>query len=443
MTSQHQPEFIHQPYFSGCAAVGKRSRFTGSARIPSSGIRLSAGLLSQDSTTITATATSSADLSAGWFVAGIGVFDEGGTDPGYPWSEPTSGAVASQSIVITKAEYVIGAASIVNFRIGYCPDSVFNPATVVWSAVAPIVQSAAISGTATSGQTLTASHGVVAGSITQAVTYQWQHAEGGAYANIGGATASTFVLTDTQIGSTIKVVVTSTNSAGAGSATSSATSAVAGSITYIQSSTVSSAVGDANGTTSVNTGAMATTTGHTLIVTATLCLGTAFGTPTDTGGNTYGTPVIATNSAGKKIATWIAHNITGHAANVVNIPYVGGTDIGNAQQTEVSGLNASAAFDKSATGAETSATVHAAGSSGTLSTSAQFILVAGMGAFASAGTPANTDGSYTQISAVDGFNNQKFVTAYKIVAANTAVSWSGWSSVTVDNACSVLGTFKT
>lgn len=191
------------------------------------GISLSAGLLSQDSTTITATATSSADLSAGWFVAGIGVFDEGGTDPGYVWSESTSGAVSSQSIVITKADYVIGAASIVNFRIGYCQDSVFNPATVVWSAVAPIVQSAAISGTATSGQTLTASHGVIAGSITQAVTYQWQHAEGGAYANIGGATASTFVLTDTQVGSTIKVVVTSTNSAGTGSATSSATSAVA------------------------------------------------------------------------------------------------------------------------------------------------------------------------------------------------------------------------
>jgi len=77
-----------------------------------------------------------------------------------------------------------------------------------------------ISGTAQVGQTLTASTGTWSGSPTY--TYQWK-ADG---ANISGATASTFVLTGSQVGAAITVTVTATNASGSASATSSATSAV-------------------------------------------------------------------------------------------------------------------------------------------------------------------------------------------------------------------------
>jgi hypothetical protein len=80
----------------------------------------------------------------------------------------------------------------------------------------------AISGTATSGQTLSSSTGTWSGGGSISYTYQWK--AGGT--NIGGATSSTFLLTDTQVGSTITCAVTATNAAGSNTATSSATSAV-------------------------------------------------------------------------------------------------------------------------------------------------------------------------------------------------------------------------
>lgn len=191
--------------------------------------------VSQDSTTFTVTATSTRDLSTGWFVLGIVVYEEG-ADPGDPvtsgvgFAEEVSGAVSSQSITIAKADYAMGASSFANIRIGYCPDTVFNPATVVWSTVAilPIVQSASISGTATDGQTLTAGHGNIIGSYPITPSYVWRQcdAAGASCANEGGV-ASTLLLDAGNVGSTIRQVTTATNSAGAGSATSSATAVVA------------------------------------------------------------------------------------------------------------------------------------------------------------------------------------------------------------------------
>ena len=73
-----------------------------------------------------------------------------------------------------------------------------------------------ISGTAQSGQTLTATTGTWQGDATITYAYQWQ-ANG---ANIAGANSSTFVLTNTQVGTNITCVVTGTNSVGSASATS-------------------------------------------------------------------------------------------------------------------------------------------------------------------------------------------------------------------------------
>lgn len=80
----------------------------------------------------------------------------------------------------------------------------------------------AITGTAQVGATLTVSNGTWTGTPTPTYTRQWK-ADG---ANISGATAATYVLTEAELGKVITCTVTGTNSAGNASATSAATSAV-------------------------------------------------------------------------------------------------------------------------------------------------------------------------------------------------------------------------
>jgi hypothetical protein len=89
----------------------------------------------------------------------------------------------------------------------------------------------AITGTTTDGQTLTSSTGTWSGTVVS-YTYQWK-ADG---VNISGATASTYVLTSSEVGADITVAVTATNEVGSTTATSAAvgpvvSSGVAGLIT--------------------------------------------------------------------------------------------------------------------------------------------------------------------------------------------------------------------
>jgi hypothetical protein len=80
----------------------------------------------------------------------------------------------------------------------------------------------AITGTAQMGATLTATNGTWTGTPAATFTRQWK-ASG---VNIAGATATTLVLTEDQLGAVITVTVTGTNSAGNSAATSAPTSAV-------------------------------------------------------------------------------------------------------------------------------------------------------------------------------------------------------------------------
>ena len=84
-----------------------------------------------------------------------------------------------------------------------------------------------ISGTATEGQSLTATTGAWTGSPTS-YAYQWQdcNSSGTGCVNVTGATASSHTLTASDIGHTMRVVVTATNTGGSTPASSAATAAV-------------------------------------------------------------------------------------------------------------------------------------------------------------------------------------------------------------------------
>ena len=84
--------------------------------------------------------------------------------------------------------------------------------------VAPVV-----SGTATVGQTLSTTNGTWTGAPAPTFTYQWQRSG----SNIGGATSSTYVLEFGDAGSTLRCVVTATNTLGAVGANSNSTGTVA------------------------------------------------------------------------------------------------------------------------------------------------------------------------------------------------------------------------
>jgi hypothetical protein len=85
-----------------------------------------------------------------------------------------------------------------------------------------------VSGTAQAGQTLTASTGSWSGSPTS-YAYQWNRCDsaGANCAAISGATATTFALTSTDVGKTLRASVTAKNSAGSTTATSNQTAVVA------------------------------------------------------------------------------------------------------------------------------------------------------------------------------------------------------------------------
>jgi hypothetical protein len=85
-----------------------------------------------------------------------------------------------------------------------------------------------ISGAAQQGQTLTASPGSWSGTQPISYGYEWRRCDsaGGSCAAIAGATASSYTLTSADVGSTLRVAVTGSNSAGSATAVSAPTAVV-------------------------------------------------------------------------------------------------------------------------------------------------------------------------------------------------------------------------
>jgi hypothetical protein len=94
---------------------------------------------------------------------------------------------------------------------------------IVSEPIAPVnVIAPAIEGNLTAGDTLTAEPGTWFGSEPITYSYQWQKCdeEGEECANISGASADTYTLPEGDIGSTVQVVVSASNTHGSASATS-------------------------------------------------------------------------------------------------------------------------------------------------------------------------------------------------------------------------------
>lgn len=85
-----------------------------------------------------------------------------------------------------------------------------------------------ISGTTQSGSTLTASTGTFTGTTPLTYTYVWSRcdASGSSCSTISGATSNTFALQQVDVGTTLRVAVTATNSDGSDHATSVPTAVI-------------------------------------------------------------------------------------------------------------------------------------------------------------------------------------------------------------------------
>ena len=145
-----------------------------------------------------------------------------------------AGGLAGSSAMGVIAKVTIAAIAIATGTLGAVlkPRALFESTPVV--SRSPVVAAAnkaapLVTGVAVQGSTLTASHGTWSGSPAPTFSYQWQDCDaGGNCTPISGATSSTYVLGSSDVGSTVEVVVTATNSAGSAQATSQATAVVTG-----------------------------------------------------------------------------------------------------------------------------------------------------------------------------------------------------------------------
>src|SRR5690349_17920775 len=85
-----------------------------------------------------------------------------------------------------------------------------------------------VSGTAQQGQTLSGTAGSWSSNQAPTFAYQWQRCDsgGGSCIDVGGATGQSYVLTATDVGSTMRFAVTATNKFGSATATSAPTTLV-------------------------------------------------------------------------------------------------------------------------------------------------------------------------------------------------------------------------
>jgi peptidoglycan/xylan/chitin deacetylase (PgdA/CDA1 family) len=176
-----------------------------------------------------------------------------GTAPisyGYQWRRCDGGGAGCVDIfAATAASYTLVAADLgATIRVlvtgsnsvGSSSASSAQTAVVAAAPAAPVNTSVpTISGTAQEGQLLSASPGTWSGTAPISYAYQWRRCDSGGAGctNVAGATTSTYTLVTADVGATIRVLVTGSNSVGSSSASSAQTAVVKGATTTIVSLT--------------------------------------------------------------------------------------------------------------------------------------------------------------------------------------------------------------
>ncbi len=151
----------------------------------------------------------------------------------------SAGANCADVAGATGSTYVLGSADVgATMRVAVTATNAVGTSSAVSAPTAVVTTTTAspptntapptITGTPTQGSTLTASPGTWSGSTPITYAYQWQRCDSaGANCNpVSGASSSAYTLGAPDVGNTMRVVVTATNSAGSGVATSSPTTVV-------------------------------------------------------------------------------------------------------------------------------------------------------------------------------------------------------------------------
>jgi hypothetical protein len=148
-----------------------------------------------------------------------------GTGTGSPIPGATSSTYELQPSDVGQGLHVVVTATNSS---GSATESSVQTATVATAIPVASAPVPAISGATAEYQTLSATHGTFTGGAVTSYSYQWQdcNASGEGCTSISGATGSSYGLGASDVGDTLDVVVTATNSSGSASETSVATAVV-------------------------------------------------------------------------------------------------------------------------------------------------------------------------------------------------------------------------
>ena len=155
----------------------------------------------------------------------------------YQWEScNSSGASCTNISGATSSSYTVVSGNVgATLRVVVTASNVAGSASSTSAATALVIATApanttppAVSGAATDGTTLSASTGTWTGTPTISYAYQWQSCNslGTTCANVSGATGSTYALHSSDVGTTLRVIVTATNTAGSAQATSAVSGVV-------------------------------------------------------------------------------------------------------------------------------------------------------------------------------------------------------------------------
>ena len=182
--------------------------------------------------TISGTAQDGQTLSAS-----TGTWSGNPTSYTYQWQHcDSSGANCTAVIGANNSSYKLNSAdvgstmavAVTASNAGGSASAQSSPSAVVTALPPQSTSPPTVSGTDATGQMLQSSSGSWMGSAPMSYAYQWQRCDssGSSCGNVSGATSSTYTLTSVDAGSTMRVHVSASNSAGSANATSQATAPV-------------------------------------------------------------------------------------------------------------------------------------------------------------------------------------------------------------------------